>query len=332
MFSNFFRNRGLNLLLALMTAAAGFVLTRRIYSSLRRYSPVHRSGKSSLTSRISDILAMAFAIVVSVLGILTIFYVRGDWLLLTLVVVLLIGAVWAGKQSLPPYIEQIRMLLNLGSVREGERVVYMGLPWKVQSIGFFTVLSNPNLEGGEIRIPIRSLMTMISRDADDKEPWFPTEVDHWVILNDGTYGKVVTQSPEQVVVLLLGGSLKTYQTTDFLSRSPENLSFGFRVACIFGIDYTHQSEATTSVPEIMLRALTNVLMGDYGREKIRSIKVEFLKAESSSLDYQINVDVDGEMASRYQFLARQVQKVCVDASNANGWIIPFTQITVHQAG
>lgn len=331
LFSRFFRSRGLNLLLALVAGVSGFLLVRRIYGSLRRYSPVHRGEKGTLTSRISDILAMALALLAAISSILLVFYLRGDWLLLTLVVVLLIGGAWAGKTALPPYVDQIRMLLNLGSVREGERVVHLGLPWRVASIGFFTTFTNPNLQGGTLRIPISDLMDMVSRDPDPKEPWFPTEEDDWVVLADGTYGKTVTQTPEQVVVLQLGGSLKTYPTTDFLAQAPENLSRGFRVSCVFGIDYQHQPEATESVPKILQQVLVSALVADFGREAVRSVKVEFTSAGASSLDYRINADFDGSLGSRYQALQRRIQHLCVETCNAEGWVIPFTQITVHQA-
>ncbi len=331
MFSQFFRSRGLNLLLALLAGVSGFVIVRRFYASLRRYSPVHRGGKGTLTSRISDILAMVLAIVVATIGIVLVFYVRGDWLLLTLVVILLIGGAWAGKAALPPYLDQIRMLLNLGSVREHERVVHLGLPWRVASIGFFTTFTNPNLQGGVLRIPIRDLMGMTSRDPDPKEPWFPTEEDDWVLLADGTYGKTITQTPEQVVILRLGGSLKTYPTTDFLAQTPENLSRGFRISCVFGIDYQHQSDAIGKVPGVLTHAISSALASEFGREGVRSVRVEFSAAAASSLDYEILADFDGSLGSRYNALRRRIQRLCVETCNAEGWVIPFTQITVHQA-
>ena len=329
--SKFFRTRGLNLLLAAIAAVSGFILTRRIYALLRRHSPVHRRAKASLTSRISDILAMALAILAALLGIVLVFYIRGDWLLLTVVAIMLIGAVWAGKTSLPPYIDQIRMLLNLGSVREGERVIHLGLPWRVDSLGFLTTFSNPKLQGGTLRVPIRDVMPMTSREPDPTEPWFPTDEDDWVLLADGTYGKTITQTPEQVVVLRLGGSLKTYPTADFLAQSPENLSRGFRVSCVFGIDYRHQPQAADEIPETLQRALGDALIADHGRDAVRSVKVEFDEAAASSLNYRVLADFDGALASRYQHLHRRIQTLCLEACNARGWVIPFTQITVHQA-
>jgi predicted nucleic acid-binding Zn-ribbon protein len=330
-FSRFFRSRGLNLLLAVLVGVAGFIATRRGYQLLRRFSPVHRAGKGNLTGRISDLLAMGAAVFVAVFGVLLVFYIRGDWVLLTLVLVLLIGAAWAGKTALPPYVEQLRMMLNLGSVREGERVVHLGLPWKVSSIGVFTRFTNPNLQGGVLRVPIRDLMTMTSREADPKEPWFPTECDDWALLSDGTYGKVITQTPEQVVFLRLGGSMKTFSTADFLEQCPEKISHGFRISCTFGIDYKHQEDVPEKIPTVLEHLLTTTLVKDLGREAVRSIKVEFTAASSSSLDYQIIADFDGSMASRYQALQRRIQKLCLEACNEHGWVIPFTQITVHQA-
>lgn len=329
--SKFFRSRGMNLLIAVIAAVVGFLATRKIYSWIRRISPVHHKDSNNFTSRLSDVLAMAIAVLVSIAAVVIVFYVRGDWLLLTLVVIFLIGVAWAGKTAIPPYLEQIRMILNLGSVREGERVIYQGLPWKVSALGFFTTFTNPNLQGGMMRIPIRDVMGMISRPVTPKEVWFPTEADDWLVLSDGTFGKAITQTPDQVVILKLGGSMKTYPTADFLELSPENLSHGFRISVVFGIDYQHQADCTTIIPGILNNALTAALYHEYGKDAIRSIQTEFSSASSSSLDFTVLADFDGSMAHRYNALQRKIQAVCVDVCNGNGWVIPFTQVTVHQA-
>ncbi|QTN33599.1 hypothetical protein HZ994_15205 [Akkermansiaceae bacterium] len=329
--SQFFKSRGMNLLIALLAGVSGFLATRKIYSWIRRISPVHKKDANNFTSRLSDVLAAATAGLVALAAVILAFYARGDWLLLTLVVIFLIGVAWAGKTAIPPYLEQIRMILNLGSVREGERVIYQGLPWKVSSLGFFTTFTNPNLKGGMMRIPIRDVMGMISRPVTQKEVWFPTEEDDWVILSDGTYGKTITQTPDQVVVLRLGGSMKTYPTADFLELAPENLSKGFRLSIVFGIDYRHQADCTTTIPEVFSEALKASLLCDYGRDAIRSIKTEFSSASASSLDYTVLADFDGSVAHRYNALQRKIQAICVEVCNENGWVIPFTQVTVHQA-
>ena len=330
-FSEFFRSRGMNLLIAILTAAAGFIAVRRTYAWLRRISPLHRKGKGNFSGRLADVLAMAISVLVALFALIAVFYLRNDWLLLTLVVIFLIGVVWAGKTTIPPYLEQIRMILNLGSVRECERVVYNGLPWNVTSLGFYTIFTNPNLQGGLLRIPIRDVMAMVSRPVAPREVWFPTEADDWVILSDGTFGKTITQTPDQVVVLQLGGSTKTYPTADFLKLAPENLSHGFRLSVTFGIDYRHRAEATTSIPEMFQQALNEGLIASCGRDAVRSVQTEFAAAAASSLDYTVLADFDGSVAHRYMALRRKIQAICVDVCNANGWGIPFPQITVHQA-
>lgn len=331
-FSSFFKSRGMNLLFAVLAGVIGFFATRKLYSWIRHISPVHKKDKNNFTSRISDILAMAIAILMSLTGVILVFYTRGDWLLLTLVVIFLIGVAWAGKTAVPPYLNQIKMILNLGSVREGERVIFEGLPWKVSKLGFYTTFTNSRLDGGQLRVPIRNVMEMISRPVAPKEVWFPTETDDWVKLSDETYGKTIIQTPDQVVILRLGGSMKTYPTADFLSLCPENLSHGFRISVTFGIDYMHQAECTTTIPETFQTALLAALLQAHGRDNLRSVKVEFASASASSLDYEILADFDGSVASKLNPIKREIQSVCVDVCNENGWVIPFTQITVHQSG
>ena len=329
--ANFFRSRGMNLLFAILAAGLGFYLTRKVYSWIRHVSPVHKKNNGNFTGRISDMIAMAVACFIAIGGIILVFYVRGDWLLLTLVVIFLIGVAWAGKTAIPPYLEQIKMILNLGCVREDERIIYAGLPWRVKKLGFYTTFVNPSLLGGELRIPIRNVMEMVSRPMEAKEPWFPSEADDWVMLSDETYGKIIVQSPDQVVILRLGGAKKTFPTQDYLELAPLNLSHGFRITIKFGIDYRHQATCTTEIPEIFEQALLMALVHDHGRDAIRSIKVEFAAASASSLDYEILADFDGSLAQRYNPLKRKINCVCVDTCNEHGWNIPFTQITIHQA-
>ena len=55
--------------------------------------------------------------VLVLLSVMAVFYVRGDWLLLGLLIILLVGAAWALQKSLPGYLMEAKLMLNLGSVR-----------------------------------------------------------------------------------------------------------------------------------------------------------------------------------------------------------------------
>lgn len=331
MFGDFVKNRGLNLLLAIGAAVLAFIFTRKIYQWLRHISPVHNKKDGSLLGRASDLVAFSVAVIISIACILVVFYARGDWLLLTISAILIFGILWAGKTALPPYIEQIRMLLNLGAVREGERVVYRGLPWRVESLGFYTVFQNPALHGGRMRVPLRDVMSMISRKARTDEPWFPCQHGDWVILTDDTHGQIQHLSPEQVVLQRRGDSLKTYQTSEFLELAPENLSEGFRSRSIFGIDYAHLSIANTDVPAAFREAVHAALCSEFGEPAVRAVLVDLNDAGSSALHYSIRADLTGDAAPRCRHIPRIIQRTCVETCNERGWIIPFTQITLHQA-
>ncbi len=331
MVSHFWKNRGLSLLLAIIGFFTTLLVLKRIYRTLRNYSPIHKKYQDSLTTRLFDVLANIFIILASIFATVLILYIRNDWLLLTVFSVLIIGLAWASRTALPPYFEQIRLILNLGTVREGERIIYRDLPWRVESLNFFCVLHNPDLNGATLRVPAKMIISSYSRPSMPKEPWFPSRIDEWVVLDDGVMGKVVQQTPEQVVLVKLGGSYKTYPTLTFLEKNPENISPQFSVTTNFGLDYRYQSIATTQIPEIIQKKVYQLLVERYGKDDICSVNVEFASAAASSLDYLITATVKGDLASQYNVIRRMLQRGAVDAANENEWVIPFPQLTVHQS-
>jgi hypothetical protein len=254
--------------------------------------------------------------------------------LLGLAVMFLAGLAWTGKHTLPQVYDQIKLSLNLGPVREDERVIYNSVPWKVGRIGFYTDLTNETLEGGRIRLPIRELSNLHSRPFGQKDPWFPSEQGHWVLLGDGVFGRVVLQTPDWVELVLLGGSRKTYTVGDFVALSPENLSRNFRIRSVFGIDYAHQSQCTSEIPRLLRETILKGILESgliKEEENLVHLAVEFSNAGASSLDYTVLADFKGAVAQNYNKLQRLLAKLCVDACNENGWVIPFTQVTLHQA-
>lgn len=328
--AKFFRSRGLNLLIAIVIFVGVIIIARRLHHLAGRRIRSRRIGDPGFSARLLNLIFYAFVVIAAVMAALTSLYMADDWVLLTLAIIFLIAIFWGLKNTIPTMIEQIRILLNLGSIRQDERVIYNGLPWKVGTLNFFTNFTNPALEGALLRLPIRELQDMVSRPCVPGELWFPTELEDWVILEDDTYGKVVQQNPDFVQLVQLGGVRKTYRTSEFLNKNPRNLSHNFRVASRFGIDYEHQKIATTQVPDILQQEIEQGLLAEFG-EQFLCLKVEFAAAASSSLDYEIIADFSGELGSRYRFINRLLQRLAVDSCNRHGWVIPFTQITLHQA-
>ena len=122
-------------------------------------------------------------------------YLFEDWVLLTLAIVFMMGLAWTSKSALPRIWGEMLLLLNMGTVREGERLSYNGIPWLVQSLNFSALLVNPELAGGRLRLPLHDLFALRSRSFEPEEPWFPSRLGDWVLLDDATLCKVILQTP-----------------------------------------------------------------------------------------------------------------------------------------
>ncbi len=84
------------------------------------------------------------------------------------------------------------------------------------------------------------------------------------------------------------------------------------------------------MPARLHEALEHALAQAEFSNKIVSLLVEFNEANTNSLDYLIVVNCKGEAANSYFTINRLIQKTCVEVCNRERWIIPFTQLTVHQ--
>jgi predicted nucleic acid-binding Zn-ribbon protein len=327
----FFRSRGRNLVFAFITFVSVFSLLRFLRRHMIKALPSLGAHRRSFFLRLADVLYQFMSFACAAAALLFVLYTLGDWALLGLAILFFFGIVWTAKQSIPKFWEEYKLLLNLGPVKEGERIIYNGLPWKVGSINYYSHLINPALTGAAISLPLSKLVDMHSRPYDPDEPWFPCKENDWVILDDGVHGKVVFQSPEMVQLVLLGGSRKTYPTEDFLKQNPKNISTNFRLNVTFGIDYQHQSIITDEAPNKMKSMLTDKLEQEGFGKDVVDLRVEFKEAAASSLDLAIIVDFSGRLAKSHEMLRRLIQRIAVQACNEYGWVIPFPQMTVHTA-
>jgi small-conductance mechanosensitive channel len=328
--ASFFRVRGRNLLIALVAAGLVFVGLRWLEGVIKAKSPLHR-GTRTFATRLFNVVFAVLTVLLAVGAAVLVFFLAGDWVMLSLVLLILLGVVFAAKDAIPGYVDDARMLLNLGPVREGERINYHGIPWLVENLTFFTILRNPVLRGGMVRMPVAQLRDYLSRPVHDDEPYFPSEEGDWVLLDDEAYGKVLFQSAEMVRLKLLGGALKMYQTDAYLDQNPRNHSHGFRVKTTIGIDYDEQSKCTTEILEKFRTFFRTEVEKIVDPTDIVSMKIEFALANASSLDYEVLLDLTGEMAPKYYPIQRALQRIGVDACNEFGLSIPFQQITLHQA-
>ncbi|MEA1968824.1 MAG: hypothetical protein U9N77_11485 [Thermodesulfobacteriota bacterium] len=325
---NFFRTRGLFLSIAVFACLCVGFFFRLFYRLLVKFIPGYTSKYRSFYIRAFDLGFKLIALICTLSVTVLVFYLAEDWVLLSLTIIFIIGIVWAIKHTLPKLWHQSRLMLNIGAVREGERILYHGLPWRVKEINFFCKLANPSL-GISLRLPIEELLGKISRPVNRDEPWFPCKRNDWVILEDGIRGKVTNLSHEMVELVQRGGAQKIYQTQDFLAQSPLNLSTGFRLKVLFGINYDHQQESTGSILKILHAYIQEQIIQEGYSDDLLNLRVEFNSADDSSLGLVVIVDFTGKMAPLYQRLKRAIQRWCVDACTENEWNIPFPHLTIH---
>ena len=325
--SGFFLGRGLTLLIAALVGIAIWLVLKGLLELYWRWLYRLRNDAGIARAPLVIYSYRMFTAVMIVLAVLMVFYIRGDVLLITLALLALAGVALSLRQTLPRYAAELRLLLGIGPVREEERMIYQGVPYKVESLSVYTILRNPLLEG-ILRVPLHDMSEFTSRH-DDYESWFPCEPGDYILLGDGSYGRVLRQSIEMVEILVRDARMQI-ATADFLGQNIRNLSReGFGVAVTFGIDYQHQAICLDSVPATLREAIIARFQQAGFKGDIEDIIVEFKEAGSSSLDYQIYIILNGRAARTYFKSQRLVQQACVDTCNREGWIIPFTQVTVH---
>lgn len=326
--SDFFKERGRNLFIASITFLGLWWALLRVYRVLNQ-QPFISNKLNPQLRRLLRTVANIFIVVICVLASLVSLYLLDDWLLLSIVILFLMALAWTSRQLIPSFMKELRMIMNLGTVREGERIIWKGVPFLVKEIGLYATLINEQLDGGMIRMPVGELIGQHSRPVVDSEPWFPTQKGDWVFLDDESYGQIFSQTMEQVTLYNLA-SLKYYPTSDFLSQKPRNLSKGYRLVIKFGLDYGTQSRVCNELPEIFHEGLKKYLQYYYKKEPpvITSLHVNFESAGASSLNLIILVKVDGLYGEDYYPLKWDVNKYLVQICNDNDLVIPFTQMTV----
>lgn len=325
----FASGRGLNLVLAL----CGFVL---VYLALMGFGRLisrlpsrKREPGTRRVARAISLLLRTLTVILALLTAMLILYVRGDWLLLGLMILLMIGLTWGLQKSLPRYIREIRLLLNMGGVREGERILYNGIPWRIASLNLFSTLYNPLLQGGLLRLPIDRLVDLQSRPYSPEEPWFPSQEGDIVILEGDIYGKVMLQTPE-VVQLEIIGATSTFSVADYLGKKPRNLSRdGFAIPIIFRLDYQHQEVILTDIVPALRAFLEEQLAQQPFHPHLTGLLVEFNEATSSSLNLLIVGVFAGAGAEDYWSIHRFLHRTIFSACNHYHWVISFDQLTVH---
>lgn len=325
----FILGRGLTLILVMLAAVVTWLAIRFVWWLFSNYLVTKEQRRSSLWYRLLSYSFYLITIVFCIIAVLAVLYAREDLLLLALALLALAVTALGIRKYIPAYVREARLLLDLGSVREGERVMYNDLPWQVMSVNLQSVLWNPALEG-IVRLSLETIETLTSRPVKDQN-WFPTRKGDYVLLPDSTFALVLSQTPDLVELRIRGGMIQWVRTSDWYGMGITNLSMGktFGVSVTFGFDYSLQAISLTDIPRCLHESVTQALHdGDY-KKFVDSVLVELKSASASSLDYLVFVSIDSKKASDYFALERLIQQTCVAVANKQGWNIPFPQMMIH---
>ena len=256
---SFLTGRGLTLAIALVAALSVWFGVRFMLRGYRATITSNDSPESRTRYRLAAYSVHALTSLLILIAVFVVFYERGDVLLLGLLILLIVGLAIGIRHLLPQYIAEARLLLNIGAMREAERITYEGLPWRVESINMYTVLKNPELHG-VLRIPLSALHGVISRPSN-KDSWFPTSRGDSVLFPQGTLMEVIDQNPDTVELCTRGGQQLSVPTHEFYNKEMINLSRGqsFGVIGTFRIDYSYQDISLNTVPKVLRDAIRSTL-------------------------------------------------------------------------
>jgi hypothetical protein len=238
-------------------------------------------------------------------------YFLNDWLLVTFFSLVLFSIIWSLKQVAPKFIKEARFVLNLGTVKEKERIIWKGIPWKVESLGLYSVLVNEELEGGQIRVAAKDLLSEYSRVYKASEPWFPTRKGDWIRIGD-LEGQVLLQTPEQVLVKTRNGTKKIFPSAHFIELSPENYGEGFLVESYFPLHFKYLSQMEEILAQI------SKLMNEKLKTQtdLSTFTADIYQVGSYSIQCYFSLHVKGvKLKSRFSWecwLNRELLACCLD--------------------
>ena len=319
---NFLNSSGTSLVLSVLVFLSVFFGLRFVVDLLLR----RRRRDRGFSLRLLEVVLRLLIVAAAIAATLVVPYARDDFLLLAIGIVFLLGAGWVLVRMAPQFVEQVRLLLNVGGVREGERILVDGLPFQVTALRFYTRLENPDLQGGALRVPVQFLIGRRSRQSAPDEPWFPTRVGDVVLLQDGTFGPVRVQTPETVVVEHLGAP-RSLPTSLFLQQAPRNLSRGFVLDVTLPLGREPMRELDPeALAEIEQELLAAARVGR-SPDVVRALSLQFQQITPNGCELLLLANCSGTLAAEYFLLRRLLQQTFVQACARRGWALPAPAVT-----
>lgn len=319
----FFLSRGKNLAISI----AVFVFILWGLSSFKNSLILNLIKKTKIAwlyKPISALYGLFSFFIAFIFGLLSL-YILGDWVLVTLTVLVCSAILWGSKSYLIRYLKEGRLILNLGTIKEGELVIFRNIPWKVKSLNFVTILENEYLDSSLIRVEISEVFKMHSRVILKNEEWFPSKVGDYVFLSDGNFGEIRMQTVEQVVVDVKNKGHVYYTTQNYLNLSPVNYSQGFIINEKFQLSLKY-SNAIKDLKETLHGILTRNLKNMHF--DFSQIAIELDSMTTNSVVVSVKLKFNGEMACRFYEITSLVNTSILECYALNKLESPLIPVTV----
>lgn len=317
----FLTKRGLNLVVGILAALAVFFTMRLILHLLRKLRI--SANPNSLGSRLFDLVTNLLSVFGAIAALLIAFSAAGDLFLLGIVLIFLIGAAWAGIQIIPQFIESLKIILNVGMVKEDERLLFDDVPWNVDTLGFTCVLSNPRLDGAKLELPVRRLVGLHSRQWAHNEPRFPTAVNEWIELADGAFGQIVSQNPSTIEIAAPGGLIHTISTPQFLAQRPRNLSIrGFRIRNQLRFANTATQQLLDWVDNGLAAELQEAIQAMVPPEALLKLRAFLTQTDLTGTELTVESDFAPAAAPHYQTLRNAIPQSMLSAAHRRHIALP----------
>ncbi len=316
----FFSTKGINLLTAIFIGSlAFFVLTwfKKRIQGLNFFTKDQKNLKKTFNALYGVITGG-----ISICASITTLFVLNDWFLFTLAVLILIGIVWSLKKYLPKFLAEIKLALNLGAIKEGQRIVWENCPWIVKKVGMVIQLENEYLDTPTIFLSVREVVNLHSRPLVKNEQLFPSKTGDFVMLSNNIYGRIKIQTPENVVISISPTLQTSYTIQEYFSLKPLNYSNGFQLNMVLAIGYKHQKNIF-ELGDIVKKELSGLILNNkqFSEAYFKSLTVEFKEPSHLSLDFFVCVDCAGEMAPEYRKVKRFINSMLVKICNDHDLLI-----------
>ncbi|WP_198932430.1 coiled-coil domain-containing protein [Wohlfahrtiimonas populi] len=326
----FAKGRGLLLLITIAVVSLLLYGFNRLLVLLES----REKNKISIRWRIFMLLYQIITTLVVVIITLAILYSSGDMVLFGIAILIILAFLVTSRNSIPKYFIKTRIFLNMGQAREGERVIYNDLPWKVSRINLYnTYLVNPLLENGTVRLTIDHLNTMISRPVKMDETWFPTVVNDVVLLPNGTAYKVMRQTPEYVYLTASGTEL-IYPSKDFIKDKIVNITYGYSTSTELAVCYGTVKNNIEHAIKALKEGLAEFIQRENPEafKSMKTLTVDFSRVnESGSAVFMISATMGSYATDHRLPLLRTIQRGCMGIAEQNHWdIVTLTKYIIEQ--